>query len=214
LGQIVNSSSVGIPGFDLQVRPVSQKEKDYISKLATQLNFDADKLISRWARPTLTIHSITGSNPASGVISRECTAVVSMRIVPDQTVEHVFDCFKSHLVECYRKMNTTNELTIEQTHASDWWLADLNDKYYKLAANVVKDEWGTEPWFVREGGSNPVVSFLEKYFQAPVVHIPLGQASDNAHLPNERIRYTNLTKGKNILQNFISRAAELSNTEE
>lgn len=39
----------------------------------------------------------------------------------------------------------------------------------------------------------PVVQFLQDTFQGPVLHLPLGQASDAAHLPNERLRVKNLT---------------------
>src|SRR5690349_18468998 len=59
------------------------------------------------------------------------------------------------------------------------------------------------PLYVREGGSLPVVPFLQKLLGVEAVHIPLGQASDNAHLPNERIRILNLSKGVSVLKKFL-----------
>lgn len=42
----------------------------------------------------------------------------------------------------------------------------------------------------------PVASVLERLLRAPAILIPMGQSSDAPHLANERIRRTNLIKGK------------------
>lgn len=43
-----------------------------------------------------------------------------------------------------------------------------------------------KPLYIREGGSIPAIRFLEKEFNAPAAHLPCGQASDSAHLDNEK----------------------------
>ncbi|KAL1848950.1 hypothetical protein Daus18300_013408 [Diaporthe australafricana] len=63
------------------------------------------------------------------------------------------------------------------------------------AAPVVR---GRRPLYIREGGSIPAIRFLEKEFGAPAAHLPCGQASDSAHLENERIRLLNLLKSREI----------------
>lgn len=55
-----------------------------------------------------------------------------------------------------------------------------------------------KPLYIREGGSIPAIRFLEKEFQAPVAHLPCGQASDSAHLENERIRLVNLVNSRSV----------------
>lgn len=67
-----------------------------------------------------------------------------------------------------------------------------------------------EPLFIREGGSIPAISFLEKEFNAPAAMFPMGQASDNAHLDNERIRVENLYKGKDVLKILLSRLGTIN----
>lgn len=57
-----------------------------------------------------------------------------------------------------------------------------------------------KPLYIREGGSIPAIRFLEKEFDAPAAHLPCGQASDSAHLDNERLRLTNLYKSKQIMK--------------
>ncbi|WPG98705.1 Hypothetical protein R9X50_00149900 [Acrodontium crateriforme] len=58
----------------------------------------------------------------------------------------------------------------------------------------------TKPLYIREGGSIPAIRFLEKAFDAPAAHLPCGQASDSAHLDNERLRLVNLYKSRDILK--------------
>lgn len=55
-----------------------------------------------------------------------------------------------------------------------------------------------KPLYIREGGSIPAIRFLEKEFGAPAAHLPCGQASDGAHLFNERLRVLNLLKSREI----------------
>ncbi|KAK6382299.1 hypothetical protein LTS17_004186 [Exophiala oligosperma] len=62
-----------------------------------------------------------------------------------------------------------------------------------------------QPLFIREGGSIPAISFLEGEFDAPAAMFPMGQASDNAHLDNERMRVENLWKGRDVLKRVFSR---------
>jgi di- and tripeptidase len=59
---------------------------------------------------------------------------------------------------------------------------------------------GTKPLYIREGGSIPSIRFLEKEFGAPAAHLPCGQASDSAHLDNERLRLVNLFNSKKIFK--------------
>lgn len=57
-----------------------------------------------------------------------------------------------------------------------------------------------KPLYIREGGSIPAIRFLEKEFNAPAAHLPCGQASDSAHLDNERLRVSNLYKSREIFR--------------
>ena len=60
-----------------------------------------------------------------------------------------------------------------------------------------------KPLYIREGGSIPAIRFLEKEFDAPAAHLPCGQASDNAHLDNERLRLVNLYKSRDIFRHVF-----------
>ena len=57
-----------------------------------------------------------------------------------------------------------------------------------------------KPLYIREGGSIPAIRFLEQEFNAPAAHLPCGQASDSAHLDNERLRLLNLYNSRRIFK--------------
>ncbi|ORY17481.1 hypothetical protein BCR34DRAFT_474887 [Clohesyomyces aquaticus] len=61
----------------------------------------------------------------------------------------------------------------------------------------------SKPLYIREGGSIPAIRFLETEFGAPAAHLPCGQASDSAHLDNERLRLVNLYNSKKIFKSVF-----------
>lgn len=64
-----------------------------------------------------------------------------------------------------------------------------------------------KPLYIREGGSIPAIRFLEKEFNAPAAQFPCGQASDGAHLDNERIRLSNLYKSRDVFKKVFKELA-------
>jgi di- and tripeptidase len=68
------------------------------------------------------------------------------------------------------------------------------------ALSVSAETVSRKPLYIREGGSIPSIRFLEKEFGAPAAHLPCGQASDSAHLDNERLRLVNLYNSKKIFK--------------
>lgn len=89
-------------------------------------------------------------------------------------------------------------------HASDWWLGDPHSSLYATCQQAIASTWGEAPLLVREGGSyGGITVFLERTLGCSSVHLPLGQSSDSAHLPNERIRTHNLTQGCKVLEKIL-----------
>ena len=74
----------------------------------------------------------------------------------------------------------------------------------RQAEAAVEAEWGCRPLLVREGGTMPVASALEKLLGSPALLLPMGQSSDCCHLANERIRMANLLHGKNVVKHLLA----------
>ena len=98
---------------------------------------------------------------------------------------------------------TTTTLTSGPDHTS--LAAQPRDSDSEISANDVKTKKGRKPLYIREGGSIPSIRFLEKEFGAPAAHLPCGQASDSAHLDNERLRLSNLYKSREIFGKVFER---------
>lgn len=88
-------------------------------------------------------------------------------------------------------------------HVADWWLGEVESKYFECAQAAIRKEWGVQPLYIREGGSITPLRWLEKEYQCTAINLPLGQASDGAHLNNERIRLQNLQAGRRIVKDFL-----------
>lgn len=96
--------------------------------------------------------------------------------------------------------NNSTSVPVENLHHSQ-----SRDKAYDptgLGSRQDSTDW--RPLYIREGGSIPAIRFLEKEFGAPAAHLPCGQASDNAHLDNERMRVLNLLNSRKIFRQIFS----------
>lgn len=180
-------------------------------------------LIARWREPNLTIHRTKVSGLDNSVVSSHASAAISLRLVPGQQVDEIIAALKDYLTAKFTELESKNTLTIKIDNKAEPWLGDTNNPIFKTLEQAIVKVWnlapsdveqqgtdaptptttttngrGKKPLYIREGGSIPAIRFLEKEFEAPVAHFPCGQATDSAHLENERIRLLNLLKSREI----------------
>lgn len=195
---------VTIPEFYDSVRPVTDDEKALYELLSSITKQPATSLSARWRDPSLTIHNVEVSGPGNAtVIPSTVKSHISIRIVPDQKMDVIVESLQTHLKSAFETLQSPNKLQVTIEHTADWWLGNLEDPYFNALEASVREEWGTEPLRIREGGSIPSVPWLEKEFGCHALHFPMGQSTDHAHLPNERIALTNLARGKSVIQRFL-----------
>ncbi|CAO3656823.1 unnamed protein product [Mucor hiemalis] len=175
---------------------------------STEEQVDSQKLkkqlMARWRYPTLTVHKIDVSINNPTIIPRSAKAAVSMRVVPDQAISDICAQFEQYVGKVFNEGSSDNCISVAIESAAEYWLGDLNSKYFKAVENAIEEEWKMKPLCIREGGSIPAVRWLEKFCNAPAVHIPFGQSSDQAHLHNERIRLLNLHAGRRIIKSLLT----------
>lgn len=192
-----------IPNFYEPIQPLTASEEKLYEEIISKADIDISKetLLAKWKFPSLTIHKIDVSGPGNNtVIPRSSKGSLSIRIVPEQNVEEIKTSFVNHLKSSFKEFNSDNKLEIKIVHESEPWLGDRGNAAFKILSCAVKEEWNTEPLYIREGGSIPSVRFLEKICDAPAAQIPCGQSTDNAHLDNEKLRVTNLYALRRILK--------------
>ncbi|GJE91816.1 Zn-dependent exopeptidase [Phanerochaete sordida] len=209
LGTLLDGQKrVALPRFYDDVRPLTEEERQLYKVLSAVIQTPASTLSSKWREPSLTIHDVRASVATnSTVIPATVTASVSIRIVPDQDLDTIAEALKQHLETTFSNMRSPNSLDITIKHMADWWLGNLDDLWFTALEDAVREEWGTEPLRIREGGSIPSIPNLEKEFACHALHLPLGQSTDQAHLPNERISLTNLRRGKSVVERFFTNVA-------
>ncbi|CEP18781.1 hypothetical protein [Parasitella parasitica] len=207
-------STVTSPNLGEGGKQVKECETQCKIASANNLALDADKmkqqLMSRWRYPTLTVHKIDVSINNPTIIPRSAQAAVSMRVVPDQTITDICAQFEEYVKEVFSESTESdNSISVTIQSAAEYWLGDLNGKYFKAVERAIYNEWDMKPLYIREGGSIPAVRWLEKFCNAPAIHIPFGQSSDQAHLHNERIRLLNLHAGRRIVKSLLTALPDL-----
>ncbi len=56
----------------------------------------------------------------------------------------------------FAALGSGNSIAVRVKSAGDWWEADPASRLFRMAERAVSREWGTQPLFVREGGTMPV----------------------------------------------------------
>ncbi|SPO26276.1 related to DUG2 - putative di- and tri-peptidase [Ustilago trichophora] len=216
---------VSLPGFYDRVRRTTDTEveayKDIVRIKQSQCwsrtrGETVESLMAKWRNPSLSVHNIRVSGPGnSTVIPSSVSAQVSLRLVPDQDLGSIEASLVEYVTSTFEALyasvgeSVRNKVKVSVDHRADWWLGSDSSTYFWLLKDAVKEEWNAEPISIREGGSIPAIAILEKELDAGAVHLPMGQSSDNAHLPNERLRQINLVKGQNVVRRFIEGLAAI-----
>jgi acetylornithine deacetylase/succinyl-diaminopimelate desuccinylase-like protein/WD40 repeat protein len=225
LSTLVDSHGMAlVPGFYDDVRPLTGEDHARLAEVQFELSeyrartgvekftssSPSELLEVRWRRPSVSVASLDTSNKdhVHSVMPREASAKLSVRFVPDQDPEQLVRAIRSHLDLEFMKRRSRNKLSVTCVGKGDWWLGDPKCEEFQLAERAIRSVWGVDPLYVCEGGTMPIFSFMSKALGAPIVQVPLGQASDGAHLPNERIRAVNLHRGMAVLRCIVGDLSE------
>ncbi len=222
LAQIISSlkdseGRILIPGFYDDVAPMSDREKEELSRLPfDQERFRAEvgapelfgekgygTLERIWSRPTLEVNGLCGGFTGEGaktVIPATAMAKISMRLAPDQDPDRIAHLFERHL-----KTITPDsvELTLTRMHGGKPWLTPIDHPAIRAACRAFEKGFGASPVFVREGGTIPVVTTLAETLGLSTVLMGVGLPDENAHAPNERMDLGNYQNGIASVAHFF-----------
>ncbi len=148
-----------------------------------------------WSRPTLDVHGIPGGFTDLGaktVIPASAAAKISMRLVPNQRAERIFELFERAVRELAPSDVTVE---VEQIHGDDPVLVPGDTAPVRAASEAVHEVWGKAPVLTRSGGSIPVVGLIQERLGLDTVLLGYGLPGDNLHAPNERFLLDQFHKG-------------------
>lgn len=210
---------INLPGLYEMARPLNDEERQ---ALETQSQAQEEELKSAaglkelpgeegfsiaeraTARPTFEVHGIIGGFTGAGaktVIPAEATAKISLRLVPGQNPDKIFDLLADH-VKTLAAPGTTLEL--KAVHGGDSVLLPLDAPVLQIAAKALENEFGKPVAFQREGGSIPIVAQFAQQLNMPVVMYGFGLADDNIHAPNEKFYLPNFYHAIRTVAGFLT----------
>ena len=190
---------IAIPGFYDDVRDLTEAERDTyanlpfdeaawrdtigIDEVRTEAGYTTLECLS--ARPTLDVNGIWGGYTGEGaktVLPSKAHAKLSMRLVPKQSVPDIYDKLEAHLKA---DVPDTMELSVRRLHGGDPVLVDPSIPPMQAAKDAMGEVRGTDPVFVRNGGTIPVVADFKNHLGLDSVLMGFGLDADAIHSPNE-----------------------------
>ncbi len=217
------SGHIHIPGLYDKVRKPTEAEREFWQKDPLHINeslleemgttqFSGENeyapLERIAARPTLEVHGITGGFTGEGaktVIPAWGKAKISLRLPADLRSAEAFALFEHRVKEL---APADVEVIVHKIHSGEGMLVSPNSSATRAAAAALKDVYGKEPVYLREGGSIPIAALFDSVLHAPVVLMGFGLPDDNLHSPNEKYSLSQFFKGLRTVANFLQRLGE------
>ena len=214
---------ITIPGFYDPVRPPSEEEVASWEGLVSEqrlldevgspsLEGEADYAlpVRTWARPTLDVHGVIGGFTDEGtktVIPSVATAKISMRLVPDQDPEAVFETFAAH---CRALATPGSRVDVKMIgEPAPPVLAGTDHPGAKAAAAAFEAVWGQPVTLLRSGGSIPVSVDFQRALGKPLVITGFCQPNEGAHSPNESMDLEYFHRGVDFVLHYLDQLARV-----
>lgn len=211
---------IQIPGFyDTVAEPAEAEiaswkslpfvEAEFLAKEvgSSCLTGEQDRMVLErvWSRPTLEVHGIAGGFTGAGaktVIPATATAKVSMRMVPDQDPEKMFEAFSAWVAA-----NTPKGIQMKVKKLSGGPAVVVNPDHpaIHMAAEAFQDVMGSQCVFIRSGGSVPIVGDFAHHLGIPTVMMGFGLPDDGLHSPNEKYKLENFYLGTMTVAHFFEK---------
>ena len=180
-----------------------------IDAKATQGEAGFSTVERRGARPTLDVNGIWGGFTGDGsktIIPAHAHAKISCRLVTAQDPAKI-----ALQVEAALKAAAPRGLQVEVQNLGNGYpfLTPLGDPYLSAAANALKETFGADPLYIREGGSIPIAALFQRELSLPVVLLGFTPPDDNAHAPNESMDLGNFEGGIRTVVRALDAVAAL-----
>src|SRR5688572_19552479 len=208
-GLQTSKGEIAIPGFYNQVREVSAEERVFMATNgpANEQVLSTARTPRAWGepaytlyerttvRPALTISGMTGGYQGTGpksIIPARALAKLGFRLVPDQDPSEIAELVRDHIA---RLTPSTLRSTVRVQLTAAPVMVNRHHPLIRAAAVAVGKGFGTRPYFVRSGGTNPAVGAFHHTLRVPTALVGFGLPDDHIHAPNEKFHLPNFYKG-------------------
>jgi acetylornithine deacetylase/succinyl-diaminopimelate desuccinylase-like protein len=216
------TGKVKIPGFYDDVRRLTSEERRAFARAGFSskrfkrahelhslrpLRDDRAVMEAIMALPTFEVHGIVGGYTGPGIktiVPHRAEAKLSTRLVPDQRPPRVFRLIKSFVKKHLPGAVVTHEASLEP------YLAPLGGPYNAAAAAAMRETFGKEPGFTREGGSIGAVLTMRRILKVPVTFMGLSLPEHGYHAINENYDWTQASGGMEMFCRYFHKIADLA----
>jgi acetylornithine deacetylase/succinyl-diaminopimelate desuccinylase-like protein len=214
---------VAVEGFYDDVRSLSDEERaelgrvpfdeaGYLRETGAALIFGEPGFTTyerAWARPTLEINGIYGGFQGEGtktVLPSTAHAKVSCRLVADQDPSRLVDLVTVH-VNKVSPPGVTTTVTRADSRAHPY-LVPASHPGMQIAASVLQDVYGREPFQIRSGGTIPVNALFLQNLGVYTIVFSFGLDDERQHSPNEFFRLSSYERGQKAYGLLLTRLRE------
>jgi len=211
------TGEIAIPGFYKNIRKISPKESkllerswDYEKKLQDSQSYiltPCDKsrpYLSNNAHPSMDINGIISGHTRSGaktIIPKSAMAKFSFRLVEYQDPKRI-ESLVNKFIE--KELPRGVEYELKMLGGCSPFYASLENPYIMKTASCLKESFGKEPVFAREGASIPAAEILHRVFKKTVILTGFVNPDCNMHAPNENLEEQCFWKGISALEKVYS----------
>ncbi len=225
LGTLRDSNgNILVEGFYDQVIPLTDDERRGFAEVpfdeaAYKKQMGVDALIGEpgyttheraWARPTLEVNGVYGGYEGDGVktvIPAQSHAKITCRLVADQDPDVTLDKIEAHI-----KRNTPAGARITVTRSvgkARAYLVKGDHPGVKAVADVLTENYGNKPYYVRVGGTLPIMDMFLQELNAYTVDVGFSLEDERMHSPNEFTRLANFERGQVVYGQLLKRFGQM-----
>jgi acetylornithine deacetylase/succinyl-diaminopimelate desuccinylase-like protein len=157
-------------------------------------------------RPTFEVHGITGGFTGPGVkaiVPHRAEAKVSMRLVPGQDPARI-----ARLVRDFVRVRNP-DVRVAVSRALQPYIGDRSGPHAAAARTAVREAFGKEPVFTREGGSIGAVVAMVRILGVPISLLGLSLPSHGYHSVNEHFDWGQASGGIRMFVRYFSEIAAI-----
>jgi acetylornithine deacetylase/succinyl-diaminopimelate desuccinylase-like protein len=150
-----------------------------------------------WARPTLEINGIYGGFQGEGtktVLPSTAHAKISCRLVADQDPLKIAGLVLAHIDRVSPSGVEVRPARVES--GATPYLVPSDHPGMRIAASVLRDLYGKEPYQIRSGGTIPVNSLFLEHLGVYTILYGFGLEDERQHSPNEFFRLSGYERGQ------------------
>ena len=213
---------VTVPGFYDDVLALTPAEAEAVAALpfdegalAAELGVSElfgepgyEPLARRGTRPTLDVCGIASGYLGEGsktIIPAHAHAKLSARLVPDQEPQRIFELVRDAILAVDVPGVVVEVRPID---TMDPFVVSIEHPAARTAARCLREVFGAEPYFIREGGSVGAVASFDRVLGRPVLLLGFTNPDDRAHAPNEMLVLANYEGGIRTIARYWEALAQ------